>query len=197
MQISDKRRVAIENTMVNVKQALAQGADVSQLAEARDHLLTLAAQTDLFPEADFELPTGTQVERTIRLAQDEDGSFALYANVACHGQKYLPHDHGQSWAIVVAVKGREKHTMYTRTDDGLTPGIGRLKAAAALIVEPGHGVTLLRGGIHTIETVDDTPLLHLHCYGNGFEFQDARKEYDLGAGTYVFNNDIGTIEDMT
>ena len=190
------RHQTIKATMQQVKAALAQGVDIKALGAAKEHLLELASQTELFSREDFIPPGGESIERTICLYEEQGGQFALYANVARPGQRYIPHDHGDSWAIVVAVRGREKHIMYQCADDDSQPGFGRLEKPVELIVEPGHGVSLLCGGIHSIETVGNEDLLHLHCYGLGFPHQTSRKEYDLQNGTYVLNNDIGLIEDM-
>ena len=158
--------------------------------------MELAARQDLFPRTDFPIPEGDQIERTIKIYQEPDGGYALYVNSARNGQTYGPHDHGGAWAIVVAVEGRERHRMYRLTDEGARDGIGPIELAAELVVEPGNGVTLLEDGIHSIEALGEEPLLHLHCYGFGFDKQLSRKEFDLENGTYVINNDIGLIEEL-
>ena len=52
-------------------------------------------------------------------------------------------------------------------------------------------------GLPPSEATEPEPLLHLHLYGQDFEQQSARKEYDLASGTYQAYDmdDYGFIED--
>lgn len=183
--------------MDDIREILAAGITDPALGEARERLIALANQAELFPRADFPLPVAGETDRTFRLRQDPDGTLALYVNSGVAGQTTRPHDHGSAWAIVVGVEGREQHRIYRRVDDHSQPGVGRLEVAGETEVAPGSGVVLAPGAIHSIHATAPEPLLHLHLYGQGFEHQSTRKEFDLAAGTYrAFElADSGFIED--
>ena len=188
------RSEAIGSTVAAMKAALASGVDTGTLRDAKAHLLDLAARDELFPFSAFPLPEGDAVERTYLLHQEAGGGIALYVNAAGAAQSYGPHDHGNSWAIVVAVRGREKHCFYKRRDDGKVAGRAEIEETGSLVVEPGTGIAMVPGAIHAIEAFETAPLLHLHCYARPFESMANRREFDLAAGTYRYNNDVGVIE---
>lgn len=188
------RSEAVAATMAAMKAALANGVDAGTLHQAKAHLLELAARDELFPFSAFPLPQGEVVERTYLLHQEAGDGTALYVNAAGAAQSYGPHDHGDSWAIVVAVRGREKHCFYKRRDDGKVAGRAEIEETGTLIVEPGTGIAMVPGAIHAIEAFEEAPLLHLHCYARPFESMTNRREYDQAAGTYRYSNDVGVIE---
>ena len=196
MFVHRDRSQAIRQTMAAVKETLGDGVTVEASRGRRIIFWHWPRARNSFPARTFRCPRVTRSNAPSRSIKNPTVDFALYVNSARQGQTYGPHDHGGSWAIVVAVEGRERHYMYRRTDDGSQEGLGHIELAAELLVEPGHGVTLLEDGIHSIEAFSEDPLLHLHCYGMGFDRQLSRKEYDRERGTYVFNNDVGLIEDF-
>ena len=188
----------VETAIEDVRQILAPGIDNETLSRAKVRMILLASRTALFPRSDFPLPLGGKVDRLFRLRQDSDGSFALYVNSGISGQTTRPHDHGGSWAIVVGVEGREEHRLYRRTDGGDgPPGVGAVEVIEVLDVAPGNGVAMGPDGIHSIHANSSDPLMHLHLYGDAFEQQLARKEYNTDTGTYdAFQiGDYGFIED--
>jgi len=194
--IQVERSAAIRNAMSGLKTALASEVIVATIDEAKACLLGLAKQASLFPRSEFPLPTEGQNGRTFCIYTEPDGQFSLYVITATRGMTYRPHNHGNSWAIVAAVEGQERHYLYQRTDDQSVPGKGQVEVVSELIVEPGNGISILEGGIHSIETANEEPLLHLHCYGWDFDHQTARIEFDVAAGTCELNNDIGLIEQV-
>ena len=183
MSAKQARTTAIAETLEKIRSEMAQGASDEALSRSRTHLMALAAQTELFPRVDFPLPEEGKNERTFLIQEDEDGSYALYVNSGLKGQTTRPHDHGASWAIVVAVEGDERHRVYRRVDDGSVEGRGEVEVIDEVDVSPGHGICLPESGIHSIHALSDAPLLHLHLYGKSFANQSTRTEYDLENGT--------------
>ncbi len=175
MERQNARRKAVAATIAEIKQHLAGGVAVPSIERAKQSLMRLAAQAHLFPREDFPLPEDGAMERTFLIHEDENGANALYVNSGLPGQATRPHNHGGSWAIVVAVEGEELHRLYV-------PEGGTVRQAGELTVAPGAGVSLLPDGIHSIHAVSDRPLLHLHLYGMGFPHQGERMEYDLETG---------------
>ena len=197
MSIHQERSRQIVETIAGIKKILAGGTEIEHLNEAKALLMDLAARSDLFPHADFSDAEASQADRTYRLYEEDGGEFALYLAIVSKGVTNTPHDHGNSWAIIAAVDGLERHHLYKRIDDGQTDGIGQLEYAGDLMVEQGTALSMLIGGIHSIEGVSEEPNRNLHLYGHGFEHQAGRREFDLDNGTYVHSYDAaGTIEDF-
>ncbi len=197
MSIHEQRSRQIVETIAKIKTVLADGTGIENLNKAKSLLMDLAGRGELFPKSDFQNPAGTGEDCTFRLYEEPGGEFALYLAIVSKGVTNTPHDHGNSWAVIAAVDGQERHHLYNRVDDGKTDGKGELEYAGALMVEPGSALSMLVGGIHSIEGVSEEPNRNLHLYGHGFEHQDGRREYDLDKGTYVHSYDAaGTIEDL-
>ncbi len=183
MSTKQARTEAISETLGKIRSELADGASDAALSAARAHLIELAERADLFPRSDFPLPEEGKNERTFLIQEDADGSYALYVNSGLKGQTTRPHDHGESWAIVVAVEGEERHRVYRRVDDGSVDGRGEVEVIDEINVRPGVGICLPESGIHSIHADSEQPLLHLHLYGRSFANQSTRTEYDLDDGT--------------
>lgn len=160
-----------------------QGVTRAALGAIGEELSRLAAETHLFPTAEFAPPPpGEKGARRYRLHADADDRFALYLNVLNPGNETRPHDH-TTWAVVVAVEGQELNRVYRRTDDGLTPGRASLALDHEVMVEPGTGIALMPEDIHSIHTLGDRPTRHLHMYGLALERLDDRVGYDLEQGS--------------
>jgi len=180
MSIKEERLAAIKTTITEIKQVLENEMTVNSIELAKKHLLQLAEQKHLFPRSEFPVPDVEQIERTILIYQEDDGRYALYVNTSRPGQTSPPHDHGGSWAIVVAVEGEETHRLYKAPDKAVSQGDSEVvKQVGELVVKPGTAISLLPEGIHSIHAESTQPLLHLHLYGSGFPFQGQRSEYDL------------------
>ena len=180
MSIKAERLAVIKATIASIKPVLDKEMTVESIEQAKHQLMQLAKQKHLFPRTEFPVPDAEQIERTILIYEEDDGSYALYVNTSRPGQTSPPHDHGGSWAIVVAVEGEETHRVYK------APGITKMPSdndvveqIGQIIVKPGTAISLLPDGIHSIHAESTQPLLHLHLYGLGFPFQGQRCEYDL------------------
>ena len=197
MDVHAKRSREIVSTMNKVMDALQDRVDVPALEQAKIHLKTLCAQRELFPESDFPWPTSAEDGRSYCVYMGAERTFALYVDLLPHGVGTVPHDHGDSWAIVTSIQGCEKHNFYKRVDGGDGPGPATLEHAGSVTISDGESVSMLAEGIHALEAVDPEPVMILHCYGKAFDKQAARLEYDVDAGTCAYGTDaVGEIEDM-
>lgn len=197
MSIHQERSQQIVRTIARIKDVLSEGADVQSLDEAKQHLVALAAKRELFPESDFPWPTEEEKDRTYGVHIEEDGKFALYVDLVRPGVSNAPHDHGRAWALIASVKGQEKHHLFKRIDDGTVDGHATLERAGELLVEPGRALSMMVGGIHSIEATGAVPAMNLHCYAYGFEHQKGRMEFDTTTDTYTFSTEAaGAVEDL-
>jgi predicted metal-dependent enzyme (double-stranded beta helix superfamily) len=126
------------------------------VAEAfRERLLALLAQRDLFPAGDFPAPTEGR-GCLYRIAEDDDGRFALYVN-ACRDRTDSPVHNHTTWAVVCGFDGQELNRFYQRQPDG---GVAETHRT---MVEAGTGVAMLPDDLHSIHITGGA--LNFHMYG--------------------------------
>ncbi|MDQ7776909.1 MAG: cysteine dioxygenase family protein [Paracoccus aminovorans] len=181
MDVSQERSARIVELAARIGAIMRDGDSVAALEAAKALLNGFAAQRHLFPAAEFPWPAPPEDSHCYCLYRD--GALALYLDLLRQGTDTVPHDHGDSWAIVTSIDGVERHHLYQveAAQDG--PGPATLRKAGQIEIAPGQSVSLRIGGIHAIEAVGSEPAMMLHCYGRGFEDQAGRLEYDLAAGT--------------
>lgn len=100
------------------------------------------------------------------------------------GQNSRIHDHMDSFSSVKVISGTLTNHLYTRTDDGRTPGHALVEEIRADRVGPGEYANLDLGGIHMMENPPDSKedLVTLHFYAeplremNVFLLADQRTE---------------------
>jgi predicted metal-dependent enzyme (double-stranded beta helix superfamily) len=192
MNTKRERREAIEEAIADIKGLLDESVSVESLNQAKIRLMALCEKKALFSSTDFPIPE-REIDRTYLVHEEAGGSYALYVNSSLPGQSSAPHDHGGAWAIVAAVVGEETHRLYACEGENGE----RVKQVSELTVRPGTAVSMLPDGIHAIDARGDAPLLHLHLYGQSFERQSMRRQFDLDAGTvrlFVLE-DVGFVED--
>lgn len=138
----------------------------------RDRLLELVADRDLFGSSDFAPPGPDDEMSSIlyRLAQDDDGRFALYANSCRDSTASPPHDH-TTWAVIVGFDGQELNRVYDGAAGGGEPSVDR-----EVVVERGTGVAFLPDEVHSIHI--EGGALNFHCYGLALERLDGRRFWD-------------------
>ncbi len=178
MSQNDERNRIVSDAIGDIRGILEPGPTVQNLDRGKARLIALAARADLFTFANFPLPEDDAMERSYLIHANEDGSHALYVNSGAPHQYYAPHDHGDSWAIIAAVQGRERHQLYLRRDAD-DPGNGPLVKKGELIVAPGQAIAMQPDGVHEVNALDGRPLLHLHLYAKTFALQGERWKYDL------------------
>jgi len=191
MSTKQHRYAAVEAMVTEVKTQLSEGVNVHSLNLAKIELLKLCSQRHLFPRSDFPVPDEKQIERFYLVYEDKNSEYALYINSALPCQTYRPHNHGGSWAIIGAVEGEEKHSLYRSAEDDSVEFINEI------VVKPGTAVSMLGDGIHSISAQGNAPLLHLHFYQKSFPKQGKRIEYNLDTGIaeHFFLEDLDYIID--
>jgi predicted metal-dependent enzyme (double-stranded beta helix superfamily) len=180
--IPELRRQAVERTVDTIRN-IAEGnvIDRSALERMKDALVALAGRIELFPRSDFPA-TGNEDDDTHLLSQDADGRFALYLYSSGSEAETPPHDH-LTWAVIAGIEGVEHNRIFSRLDDGSVPGRGRIELASEFSVSPGTGLALMPEDVHSIHVDAARPPMHLHLYGEGFEFLDGRVSFDISNGT--------------
>ena len=73
------------------------------------------------------------------------------------GRRTPPHDHG-TWAVILDLSGRERNTLYRRTEQGL-------RTASEVTLERGAILPMRAETAHVAECVGDEPAVGLHVYG--------------------------------
>ena len=184
MSLMEERRVAIEDTLAQVRRIEAQrGVTAAALEAIKPVLIALASRAELFPAEHFPL-TSAGEGRVFRLAEDGDRRFALYASAGTPGKAQPPHNH-TTWAVIAGVFGDEHNVFYERVDNRATPGEGRIRRTGELTVQRGNACAFLPDDFHTIEVTGGRPSLHLHLYGMSLENLPERIHFaGLEGGAY-------------
>lgn len=177
----EERNRAVSEAIEDIRTIMDSGPSLANLNRGKARLIALAARQDLFSFEDFPLPADDAMECSYLIHECGDGSYSLYVNSGAPHQYYAPHDHGDAWAIIAGVRGRERHQLYLRKSPG-EPGDGRLVRKGEVVVAPGEAVTMQPDGIHEVNAMDGRPLLHLHLYAKNFVRQGERWKYDLEKG---------------
>jgi len=189
--LADSRRAAIGATLADVRDLAAGPVDRAVLDRIAARLAQLAARRELFTRAAFPPPAadaGVGASTRYRLNKDDgDDGVALYLNSINPGKKTIPHNH-DTWAVIVAVEGREDNRVYRRTDDGRDPAVARLEVAREVTVEPGTPIAFLPDDLHSIHVVGEQPTLHFHLYGRPLETLTGRIGIDPETGAVVNYN---------
>ena len=67
-----------------------------------------------------------------------DGQMSILLFQAPKDKPIQPHDHGV-WETMFVYRGKVKHTVYARQDDGTRDGFAELRAVDDTILQPGDG----------------------------------------------------------
>ena len=94
---------------------------------------------------------------------DDGAAPALRVNAIRAGVDSAVHDHG-TWAVIVAVQGRERNRIYAPRGPSALPVFAR-----EACVEPARPLVLLPHVFHSIHTDAEAPALQLHLYGRAPE----------------------------
>lgn len=177
------RQQVVSDMLRRVRQTLAaQAVTRHSLDTILSELKQLAAQSELWDEADFPSPEPSEYQARYLIDQGDDLTVALYLNVMRPGKFIPPHDH-TTWACIAGVEGEEYNTLYERLDDGREPGKATLKTGEERLVGPGSGIALLADDIHSVRIDGESPIRHLHLYGRALETLTERTSFDIEAGT--------------
>jgi len=145
--------------------------DAAALGKAMDPALRrLMERDDLI---DVGAPReGNNVAMSRYLYFDSELTILLYH--VPKGQPIPPHDHG-TWETVSVYRGRMRHVVYRRTDDGTKPGHAELRAIDDRVLERGdfaivappddiHGFTALDDDTYGITVVNGAYKAERHYY---------------------------------
>jgi predicted metal-dependent enzyme (double-stranded beta helix superfamily) len=128
--------------------------NVAALTERmREPLSRLVARPDLLA---LGVPReGNNVALSQYLYLDDQMSILLFQ--VPKGKTIPPHDHG-IWESLFVYRGRIKHTVYERADDGAVPGFAELRVIDDRVLERGEGTVVAPpADIHSFTALaDDT-----------------------------------------
>jgi len=140
-----------------------EGSGPEALAKLCDRLVALAARgEELFPRSDFPFPLNEG--RTHILEVEPDDGFGLYLAINMPGKEAAPHDHG-IWCVNAGISGRERHTLWQRTDNGRKAGYATVEEVRDVLVKPGTGVCMMDHDIHSNTVIGREPAVSLMLYG--------------------------------
>lgn len=168
--IADARAIVAEGEM-----------DRACLDRIKKRLMDIAAQTELWGDADFPAPNVEDKQSRYFIADDPSG-LTLYLNVMHPGKVIPPHNH-TVFACIAAVEGAEQNKVYERVDDGSVEGRAELKLREEVNLRPGNALAMMPDDIHSVVIGGTEVIRHLHFYGQPLESLDRRISYDLEAGT--------------
>ena len=104
-----------------------------------------------------------------RIAEDDDGRFALYVN-ACRDRADSPVHNHTTWAVVCGYRGEELNRFYRRRSDG-TPSETHHE-----VVREGSGVAMLPDDLHSIHIAGGG--MNFHMYGLALDRLDERVYFE-------------------
>jgi len=181
MTVMNERAAEVAQTIEQARAIIARmGATREALEAIKPSLVALASRSELFPPEHFRVATG-RTSSIYHLAEDEDGSFAMYGSAAVPGGRQPPHNH-TTWAVISGIHGDEHNVFYRRNDDGAVEGRGTLQKTHEVTVRRGNAVALMPDDFHTIQALGDKPRLHLHLYGRTLEDLPGRIGFDSPEG---------------
>ena len=109
-----------------------------------------------------------------------DGELSILIYEVPKGRPITPHDHG-IWETLSVYRGRLRHTVYARTDDGSVPGVASLRVEEEAILGPGDfAIVTPPADIHGFAALDD-PTYGITVVNGAYKAQ--RHYYDPVAGT--------------
>ena len=161
------------------------GIDRAGIARIKERLLELAAREHLFPAEDFPPPDGERGSFNYRLAQNDDGTLALYVQSVRVGTSAPPHEH-LTWAVIVGMRGQELNRFYD-----CRAGEGEPHAEREEMVERGAGVAMLGHDVHSIHI--EGASTNFHCYGLAMENMTGRRYWNAEAGEWLVFADTSSI----
>jgi rhodanese-related sulfurtransferase/predicted metal-dependent enzyme (double-stranded beta helix superfamily) len=181
MSVSSERAAEVARTVAQARAIVAARGVTPEALEAIKPLLTsLASRSDLFPEDHFQVPP-QRTAAIYHLAEEADGSFAMYGSAAIPGGRQTPHNH-TTWAVISGVHGEEHNVFYRRSDDRSVEGRGTLEKTHELTVRRGNACALMPEDFHSIQALGERPRLHLHLYGRTLEDLPERIGFDSPEG---------------
>jgi predicted metal-dependent enzyme (double-stranded beta helix superfamily) len=109
-----------------------------------------------------------------------DGELSILIYEVPKGRPIPPHDHG-TWETLSVYRGRLRHTVYARTDDGSVPGVANLRVQQEAVLGPGDfAIVTPPADIHGFTALDD-PTYGITVVNGAYKAK--RHYFDPVAGT--------------
>jgi len=175
----------VQSFLDNVRAIHHRGVDRAALDEIVVLLESLAQRRDLFGFQQYPAPTEGSTQLRYRL-NDDGESPTLYVNSLLPGKSTIAHNH-ETWAVIVAIEGKELNQVFERTDDHGDPARAALRLDKEVVVQPGTSIAFLGQELHSIRIEGHQPTLHFHLYGRPLESLEHRYGVDAD-GTVVNYN---------
>lgn len=180
--VADARQRAVSDIIGRIRRIeVAEGITPASLEKFTAELMKLANRPDLFPARDFPHPSGAENHTRYLVHEEPDQRFVLYMNSMKPGKSSSPHDHADTWAVVVAVQGEEENQLWNVVEEDFPAGKAKLKADRLITVCPGTGIAMMPRQVHSIAVKGKEPTMHLHLYGRPLEALGVRRGYDLAS----------------
>ena len=175
----NQRKSAVLKLIAGAKAVIdIQGLTRTSLVNILARLQELAAKRQYWGADSYPAAKGEILSALYKIAEDPTRGFVLYLEVACPGKKVPPHNH-MTWACIAAVEGCEDIILYRREDRGSGPGHASLTQTRRVVVEPGRGMALMPGDIHSIANASPDTARYLHFCGQALETLKTRLQFDL------------------
>ena len=110
-----------------------------------------------------------------------DGELSILIYEVPKGRTIPAHDHG-IWETLSVYRGRLRHIVYARTDDGRVPGVADLRVADdAVLLVGDFAIVSPPADIHSFTALDEGTYGITVVHG---AYKAERHYYDPAAGTY-------------
>ena len=110
-----------------------------------------------------------------------DGELSIIIFEVPNGKTIPPHDHG-IWETLSVYRGRLRHIVYARADDGRVPGVADLRVADdAVLLVGDFAIVSPPADIHSFTALDEGTYGITVVHG---AYKAERHYYDPAAGTY-------------
>jgi predicted metal-dependent enzyme (double-stranded beta helix superfamily) len=110
-----------------------------------------------------------------------DGELSILIYEVPKGRTIPAHDHG-IWETLSVYRGRLRHVIYARTDDGRVPGVANLRVEQDVVLERGDfAIVTPPADIHSFTALDEGTYGITVVHG---AYKPERRYYDPVAGTY-------------
>lgn len=181
--VADIRRRVVADAVARIRRIEeTEGVNKASMEKIKAEMMRLADRKDLFPESDFPYPDGDSVQVRYLVHEEPGDQFTMYMNSMKPGKTANPHDHSDSWAVVVAVEGEEVNKVWTVVEEDRAAGTAKLALAEEVVVKPGVGMAFLPYEVHSIAVVGKDPTMHLHLYRKSLESLTGRRGYNMERG---------------
>jgi predicted metal-dependent enzyme (double-stranded beta helix superfamily) len=143
----------------------------------RESLATLIQEPDLLERGIARQGNNVAFSRYLYY----DGELSILIYEVPKGQPIPAHDHG-IWETLSVYRGRLRHIVYARADDGRVPGVADLRVVDDSVLKSGDfAIVSPPADIHSFTALDEGTYGITVVHG---AYKAERHYYDPAAGTY-------------